>query len=126
MGEPSLTVIGGITLAGTSAMAPFAGIDYGVVFGAFIGAMYFVTRAKDISHLRRGIYFVVSFGSGVLGAGVGGDKLEHWLNYSDKPLDALGALIISAIAIELLQFVSEKMEDPASLLAKWRGGSNGK
>ncbi|MGL4682170.1 MAG: phage holin family protein [Hafnia alvei] len=125
MSDPVITA-GGVALGVASGFAPFAGIDYGVVFGAFIGAMFFVTQATDLSHLHRALYFFVSFGTGIIGSGVAGSKLANWLNYNDKPLDALGAVIISAVAIKLLTFVSEKMEDPTSLFSRFRGGTNGK
>ncbi|CAI2786412.1 putative holin [Serratia ficaria] len=124
MSDP-LTTAGAAGLAGATAAAPVFGIDYGVIFGAFIGAMFYVTQAKDIPRIRQAVSFIVSFGTGVLGASVTGAKLSGWLNYSDTPLEPLGALIISAVAVKLLTFISEKMEDPTSLFSRWRGGSNG-
>jgi len=124
MSDP-LTTAGGVSFGVATAAAPAAGVDYGIIFGAFIGAMFYVTQAKDIPRIRQAFSFVVSFGTGVLGASVTGAKLAGWLNYNDTPLEPLGALIISAVAVKLLTFISEKMEDPTSLFSKWRGGSNG-
>ncbi|CUY13892.1 Uncharacterised protein [Serratia marcescens] len=125
MSDP-LTATGTTALVSATIAAPAIGIDYGVIFGAFIGAMFYVTQAKDIPRIRQAFSFVVSFGTGVLGASVAGAKLSAWLNYNDTPLEPLGALFISAVAVKLLTFVSEKMEDPTSLFSRFRGGANGK
>ena len=119
MSDP-LTATGTTALVSATIAAPAVGIDYGVIFGAFIGAMFYVTQAKDIPRIRQAFSFVVSFGTGVLGASVAGAKLSAWLNYNDTPLEPLGALIISAVAVKLLTFVSEKMEDPTSLFSRFR------
>ena len=67
MSDP-LTATGTTALVSATIAAPAVGIDYGVIFGAFIGAMFYVTQAKDIPRIRQAFSFVVSFGTGVLGA----------------------------------------------------------
>ncbi|CCJ83109.1 putative prophage membrane protein [Cronobacter dublinensis 1210] len=52
-----------------------------------------------------------------------GSKLASWTEYSDKPLDALGAVILSALTIRILTFASQ--QDPAQWFQRWRGGANG-
>ncbi|NMC22271.1 MAG: hypothetical protein GYA32_00775 [Serratia sp.] len=115
-----------VALAGVSIFGWVSGLDYGVVFGSFAGAMFYVTSATDLTLLRRASYFCVSFMVGLFGAGVTGSKLSSWLGYSDKPLDALGALIIAAIAVKLLTFASNRAKNPTSLIDRWRGNSGNK
>ncbi|CAH0271589.1 hypothetical protein WB66_11790 [bacteria symbiont BFo1 of Frankliniella occidentalis] len=97
--------------------------DYGVLFGAFAGAVFYVATAADIQVIRRAAYFVVSWIVGVYGAGLVGAKLAQILGYSDKPLDGLGAVLLSALAIKTLTFFSQ--QDPATWLTRWRGGHHG-
>ncbi|AFE57993.1 hypothetical protein Q7S_08765 [Rahnella aquatilis HX2] len=126
MSEPisGLTVTG--TLAGAGLFGWFSGLDYGVVFGAFAGAVFYVTSAADLSNWRKVSYFTVSFLAGIFGAGVAGAKLSKYLDYTDKPLDALGAVIISALAVQLLTFASNRAKNPTSLIDRWRGQSGNK
>ena len=115
-----------VALTGVSIFGWVSGLDYGVVFGSFAGAMFYVTSATDLTLLRRASYFCVSFMVGLFGAGVMGSKLSSWLGYSDKPLDALGALILAAIAVQLLTFASNRAKNPTSLIDRWRGNSGNK
>lgn len=54
-----------------------------------------------------------------------GSKLSAWTGYSDKPLDAIGAVIVSALAVKILTFLNN--QDVGSLVAliTRRGGSGG-
>ena len=97
--------------------------DFGVVFGAFAGAVYYVATAADLTTPRRIAYFLVSYIAGILGAGLVGSKLAVLTGYGDKPLDALGAVIISALAIKILTFVFN--QDLAGVFSRFRGGTNG-
>lgn len=117
-GTLTATALTGVTFFGI-----LSGLDYGVVFGAFAGAVYYVATAADLTTSRRVAYFLVSYIAGVLCAGLVGSKLAVWTGYSDKPLDALGAVIISALAIKILTFVSN--QDLAGVFARFRGGTNG-
>jgi len=110
-------------LKGASIFGLFTGTDYGVVFGAFAGAVFYVATAADLTLIRRAAYFLVSYFVGIYGAGLVGSKLSLWSGYSDKPLDSLGAVIISAVAIKTLTFFLE--QDPTTWLQRWRGGTNG-
>ena len=116
------TMAGG-ALTGASIFGLFTGTDYGVVFGAFAGAVFYVATAADLSLKRRAAYFFVSYIAGIYGAGLVGSKLASVMHYSDQPLDALGAVILSALTIKILTFASQ--QDPATWLRRWRGGSNG-
>lgn len=110
-------------LTGVTFFGILSGLDYGVVFGAFAGAVYYVATAADLTTPRRVAYFLVSYIAGVLCAGLVGSKLAVLTGYSDKPLDALGAVIISALAIKILTFINN--QDLAGVFSRFRGGTNG-
>lgn len=117
--------VAGSALAGASIYGLLTGTDYGVVFGAFAGSVFYIATAADLSATRRMAYFVVSYIAGVLCAGLVGSKLSALTGYSDKPLDAIGAVIISALAVKILTFLNN--QDIGSLVAliTRRGGSGG-
>lgn len=110
-------------LTGVTFFGILSGLDYGVVFGAFAGAVYYIATAADLTTPRRVAYFLVSYIAGVLCAGLVGSKLAVLTGYSDKPLDALGAVIISALAIKILTFINN--QDLAGVFSRFRGGTNG-
>ncbi len=119
---PSLA---GGALTGASVYGLLTGTDYGVVFGAFAGSVFYIATAADLSAPRRMAYFVVSYIAGVLCSGLVGSKLSDLTGYNDKPLDAIGAVIISALAVKILTFLNN--QDIGSLVAliTRRGGSGG-
>jgi divalent metal cation (Fe/Co/Zn/Cd) transporter len=71
---------------------------------------------------------MTSFIVGVLGAGLVGSKLSSWTGYSDRPLDALGAVLLSAMIIKVLTFLnSQDLNSLFNMLTRFRGGgSSGK
>ncbi len=124
MSEPlSGSAAAASALTGVSLYGLLTGTDYGVVFGAFAGAVFYVATAADLTIFRRSAYFIVSYFAGVYGSGLIGSMLASVTRYNDKPLDALGAVLLSALAIKALTFFHE--QDPLSLLQRWRGGTNG-
>lgn len=126
MSEPiTSTGIAGVALAGVSLYGMLTSTDYGVVFGAFAGAVFYIATAADLSALRRVGYFVVSFIAGVLCSGLLGSKLAAWTGYSDKPLDAIGAVIVSALAVKVLTFLNNQDISSLVALVTRRGGSDG-
>lgn len=102
----SAIVTGGLMAA--SLFGLITGIDYGVVFGAFAGAVFYVATAANISRFRLAAYFMTSFIVGVLGAGLIGTKLAIWTGYNERSLDALGAVLISALIIKILTFLNNQ------------------
>ncbi|HED1393929.1 phage holin family protein [Citrobacter freundii] len=126
MSEPITgTGLAGGALTGASVYGLLTGTDYGVVFGAFAGSVFYIASAADLSTLRRLAYFIVSYIAGMLCAGLVGAKLSALTGYSDKPLDAIGAVIVSALAVKILTFLNN--QDIGSLVAliTRRGGSGG-
>ncbi|AGR58964.1 Putative prophage membrane protein [Salmonella bongori N268-08] len=89
---------------GASVFGLATGTDYGVVFGAFAGVVFYVATATNIGHIRLVAYFITSFIVGVL-----------------------GAVIISAMCIKFLTFLnSQDLNSLFSILSRIRGGgSNG-
>ncbi|HAS1379765.1 TPA: hypothetical protein I4D10_08750 [Enterobacter hormaechei] len=115
----------GLALTGASVYGLLTGTDYGVVFGAFAGAVFYIATAADLSVLRRLAYFFVSYIVGILCSGLLGSKLTSWTGYTEKPLDAIGAVVASALAVQILTFLNK--QDIGSLVAliTRRGGSGG-
>lgn len=116
---------GGAILSGGLLGATFYGFitqtDFGVVFGAFAGAVFYVATASHISRLRLIAYFLTAFIVGVVGAGLVGAKLAVLMGH-DHALDALGAVLISAMSIKVLTFLnSQDLNSLLGLLAKLRG-----
>ena len=123
MSEPiSGTGAAATALTGVSLYGLLTGADYGVLFGAFAGATFYIATAPDLSPPRRIAYFVVSYILGVLCSGLVGAKLQSWTGYSDQPLDALAAVIVSALAIKLLTLLSNY--DLNTFFARFRGGGS--
>ena len=88
-------------------------------------ARYFMV---NITRFRLVAYFMTSFIVGVLGAGLIGTKLAIWTGYSDRPLDALGAVLISALIIKILTFLNNQdLSDLYKILTRNNNGRpNGK
>ncbi|STE84254.1 putative phage holin [Escherichia coli] len=57
-------------LGGATVFGLFTGTDFGIVFGAFAGALFVATIPQKISVWRVAAHFLVSFIVGVLGAHV--------------------------------------------------------
>lgn len=51
---------------------------------------------------------MTSFIVGVLAAGTVGSKLSQATGYSDRPLDALGAVVVAAMTIKVLTFFNSQ------------------
>ncbi|EHG2316837.1 hypothetical protein J0129_002742 [Salmonella enterica subsp. enterica serovar Newport] len=126
MSDPiSGTGLAGGVLTGASVYGFLSGTDYGVVFGAFAGAVFYIATAADLSAARRLAYFLVSYIAGILCSGLVGSKLAQATGYSDKPLDAIGAVIVSALAVKILTFLNNQDVGTLVALITRRGGSGG-
>ncbi|WP_311396420.1 putative holin [Escherichia coli] len=70
-GSGTAAALGGATVFGL-----FTGTDFGIVFGAFAGALFVATIPQQISVWRVAAHFLVSFIVGVLGADVMASSLR--------------------------------------------------
>ena len=134
----TLFIFGGVSINPAMALAKvvlgvlpaeqFIPVAIAEFLGAFAGAVFYVATAVNISRLKLVGYFITSFIFGVIGAPLLGSYFSKWTGYSDRPLDALGAVIVAAIAIKLLTFVnSQDLGSLFGILSRLRGGgaSNG-
>ena len=113
MAEPvsSTTLTGGAAVA--AATGWWAGLDSGVVIGAFAGAVFFVISSTELTLKARAGYFFVSFIFGVLCAPYAAKLIALLIPVSvdksgammEAPV-ALGALVAAAIAIKVLLALS--------------------
>ncbi|HDX7018171.1 TPA: holin, partial [Escherichia coli] len=85
-GSGTAAALGGATVYGL-----FTGTDFGIVFGAFAGALFVATMPQTLSAWRVAAHFLVSFIVGVLGARV----LSAWIavktGYDSTSADSLCA-----------------------------------
>lgn len=83
-GSGTAAALGGATVFGL-----FTGTDFGIVFGAFAGALFVATMPQALSAWRIVGHFVVSFIIGVLGAKVLASYLADKAGYDSASIDAL-------------------------------------
>ncbi|EEV7701404.1 holin [Escherichia coli] len=118
-GSGTAAALGGATVFGL-----FTGTDFGIVFGAFAGALFVATMPQQLSAWRVAAHFLVSFIVGVLGADVMASYLVEKLNLHSTSLDALCAVLVSVVSVKILSFIHQ--QDIASLVSglfsRLRGG----
>ncbi|BDO89667.1 TPA: holin [Escherichia coli] len=116
----------GLTIGGASIFGILTNTDFGVVIGAFAGALFVVTQQKEVPVWRMCIHLLVAFVVGVLGAGVAASFMQWLTHYDDKPLDALCAVGVSALSIKALTFLyQQEITSLFGFLTKLRGGGGG-
>ncbi|QPT33157.1 hypothetical protein I6G31_13770 [Proteus penneri] len=127
MNEP-LTGTTTASLAGVSIVGLFAGMDAGVVIGAFAGAVIFVLSAHDVRLLKRWTYFAVAFLIGIYGADFMSGILSDITGGRDVD-KSVGAMFSSAGLVGVLVSISKPgaMTDGINkfinnLIDKFRGG----
>lgn len=114
-GSGTAAALGGATVFGL-----FTGTDFGIVFGAFAGALFVATMPHALSAWRAAAHFLVSFIIGVLGAEVLASYLVDKTGYNSTPIDALCAVLVSVVSVKILSFIHQ--QDIASLFSRLRGG----
>ncbi|MDK1207991.1 putative holin [Cronobacter turicensis] len=127
MSEPLSGTGAAAALGGATAFGLFTNTDFGIVFGAFAGALFVATMPQALSAWRVASHFLVSFIVGVLGA----DVLASWLSgvtgYRGSSAEALCAVVVSVVSVKILSFIHQ--QDIASLVsgvfARMRGGGGG-
>ncbi|BDY41861.1 putative phage holin [Escherichia coli] len=123
-GSGTAAALGGATVFGL-----FTGTDFGIVFGAFAGALFVATMPQTLSAWRVAAHFLVSFIVGVLGArGVAGYMAER-IGFDSASVDALCAVLVSVVSVKVLSFIHQ--QDITSLVSglfsrQRGGGGNGK
>ncbi len=91
MSDPiSGTGLTGGALTGASVYGLLTGTDYGVVFGAFAGAVFYIATAADLGAARRMAYFVVSYIAGILCSGW---WVRSWLTGLDTAINLWTPLV---------------------------------
>ncbi|RZK07198.1 MAG: hypothetical protein EOO84_10940 [Pantoea sp.] len=126
MAEPLSTSATVGTVAGwgivTSALVGFiTSVDYSIAFGAFAGSMCFIVTASDLTRRQIFGYFLFGYAAGIFGAGFVADKIEDYLEYREKPLDALAAVIISAAAVQGYFWLKNGGISKLPFVKKWMG-----
>lgn len=115
-----------VTIGGASVFGLLTNTDFGVVVGAFAGALFVVTQQKEIPVWRMAVHLLVAFVVGVLGSGVAASLMQWLTHYHDKPLDALCAVGVSALSIKMLTFLyQQEISSLFGLFSKLRGGGGG-
>lgn len=99
-------------------------VDYSIVFGAFAGSMCFVVTARELSRWQTLGYFIFGYAAGIFGAGFVADEIEKYLDYSEKPLDALAAVLISALAVQGYFWLKNGGLAKLPFIKKWLGGNS--
>ena len=126
MAEPLSTGATAGTVAGwgivTSALVGFiTSVDYSIAFGAFAGSICFIVSARDLTRRQIFGYFIFGYAVGVFGAGFIADKAEEYLDYREKPLDALAAVVISAAAVQGYFWLKNGGLAKLPVIKKWLG-----
>lgn len=130
MSEPLSGTGTAVALGGATAFGLFTNTDFGIVFGAFAGALFVATMPQALSAWRVAAHFVVSFIVGVLGAEVLASYLVDKTGYNSSSIDALCAVVVSVVSVKILSFIHQ--QDISSLISglltrvRGGGGGNGK
>ncbi|WP_105198754.1 putative holin [Escherichia albertii] len=109
-GSGTAAALGGATVFGL-----FTGTDFGIVFGAFAGALFVATVPQALSAWRVAAHFLVSFIVGVLGARVLSAWVTSKTGYDATSVDALCAVLVSVVSVRILSFIHQ--QDIASLVS---------
>ncbi|MBA5827533.1 holin, partial [Escherichia coli] len=107
-GSGTAAALGGATVFGL-----FTGTDFGIVFGAFAGALFVATMPQALSAWRVAAHFLVSFIVGVLGAHVLSAWIASKTGYDGTSADALCAVLVAVVSVKILSFIHQ--QDIASL-----------
>ncbi|EEH0841359.1 holin [Salmonella enterica subsp. salamae serovar 13,22:z:-] len=111
-------------LGGATAYGIFTDTDFGIVFGAFAGALFVATMPQSLSVWRVAAHFVVSFIIGVLGAEVLASYLADKAGYDSASIDALCAVLVSVVSVKILSFIHQQEISSliSGLFSRSRGG----
>lgn len=116
-----------VALGGATAYGIFTDTDFGIVFGAFAGALFVATMPQVLSVWRVAAHFLVSFIIGVLGAEVLASYLADKAGYDSASIDALCAVLVSVVSVKILSFIHQQEISSliSGLFSRLRGGGGG-
>ena len=118
-GSGTAAALGGATVFGL-----FTGMDFGIVFGAFAGALFVATMPQALSAWKIAAHFLVSSIIGVLGAKALASYIAAKTGYDSTSADALCAVLVSVVSVKILSFIHQ--QDIGSLISglfsRLRGG----
>jgi hypothetical protein len=120
MPEPISSSAATSAITGLALLSLFPGVDPGVLLGAFAGALIFIVTTAELGNLRKAVLFIAAFVAGALAAPLVAAMLASVLPQSVEVPKAVGALLASALAVHLLQWVLRKAPD--DLLKLRKGG----
>ncbi|GJH75783.1 hypothetical protein ECZC06_53770 [Escherichia coli] len=115
MSEPLSGSGTAVALGGATVFGLFTGTDFGIVFGAFAGALFVATMPQALSVWRVVAHFLVSFIVGVLGARVLSAWIASKTGYDGTSADALCAVLVAVVSVKILSFIHQ--QDIASLVS---------
>ena len=128
MSEPLSGTGTAAALGGATAFGLFTNTDFGIVFGAFAGALFVATMPQALSAWRVAAHFLVSFIIGVLAAKALASYLATKTGYDGASAEALCAVLVSVVSVKILSFIHQ--QDIGSLISglfsRLRGGGNGR
>lgn len=102
-GSGTAAALGGATVFGL-----FTGTDFGIVFGAFAGALFVATIPQALSAWRVAAHFLVSFIVGVLGARLLSAWVASKTGYDGTSADALCAVLVSLVSVKIMSFIHQQ------------------
>ncbi|PHI31050.1 putative holin [Budvicia aquatica] len=118
MSEPLTTGGATVLLTGVSLTGLFAGVDAGVVIGAFAGSVLFVVLSNDFTNSVKALLFVVSMIAGILSADFVASMITALTPENVTAALPLGATVSSAIAVRLLMALSNQAGNPTSFFER--------
>lgn len=128
MSEPLSGTGTAAALGGATAFGLFTNTDFGIVFGAFAGALFVATMPQALSAWRVAAHFLVSFIIGVLGANALASYLATKTGYDGASAEALCAVLVSVVSVKILSFIHQQEISSliSGLFSRLRGGGNGR
>ncbi len=110
---------------GAELTALISSMQSSVALGAFAGAVAVVLASTELSLIRKSLFFLISFISGILCAHFGADLLAGalgaWMPAGSRVDAGVGALLSSALSVKILLWFICRDGNPLSLLSQTKG-----
>lgn len=114
MAEPTSTVPAILSVFPFAVLSALPGVDPAVVLGAFSGAVVFVMASSELSVWKKLVFFLPSFGGGLLAAPLASSLVSFFLPAAIAVDHGVGALLASALVVKGLIWLIAS--DAAALL----------